>query len=77
MVTGESEAERFWLGHDMDNYASARGIAKAGFRETGVVFRRLAGGFVLIPREPLARAAAAAELFGLEVVGRAAGPPTR
>src|SRR5262245_24804756 len=27
--------ERFWIGHDLDNFASERGILKAGFRPVG------------------------------------------
>ena len=34
------EATRFWIGHDRDNAASARGMAKAGFREVGTAHRR-------------------------------------
>ena len=32
-------ATRFWIGHDRDNAASARGMAKAGFREVGTAHR--------------------------------------
>ena len=35
IMTGEA-ADRFWIGHDIGNTASASGILKAGFRPVGV-----------------------------------------
>jgi hypothetical protein len=56
------------LGHDLDNVASARGVAKSGFRQAGVLYRRENDTFVLVPSEPLDRAVAAASLFGVGIV---------
>jgi GNAT superfamily N-acetyltransferase len=67
IVARESDVERFWLGHDLDNVASARGIAKAGFREVGVLYRRQNGEFALVPSGPPQRAVAASALFGVPV----------
>ena len=67
IVARDAHADRFWLGHDLDNAASARGIAKSGFCEAGVLYRRQNGMFVLVPSQPLHRAAAAASLFGVAV----------
>jgi hypothetical protein len=65
MVTCETNADRFWLGHDFTNVASARGIARSGFREVGILYRRPTGAFVLLPSAPLSIAAAAATLFAV------------
>jgi hypothetical protein len=70
IIASEPDAARFWLGHDMPNVASARGIAKAGFQEVGVLYRKSAGGFALIPAGPRDRAEAAAALFGVSLYGR-------
>lgn len=72
IVAHEAEAERFWLGHDLPNGSSARGIAKAGFHEVGVLCRQREGAFVLVPSGPRRLAAAASALFGLPV----ADPPS-
>jgi GNAT superfamily N-acetyltransferase len=68
IVSREVDADRFWLGHDLDNAASARGVAKSGFRQAGVLYRRENETFVLVPSEPLDRAVAAASLFGVGFV---------
>jgi len=31
IMSGEADAEHFWIGHDHENVASARGVLKAGF----------------------------------------------
>jgi GNAT superfamily N-acetyltransferase len=67
IVSRDADADRFWLGHDLDNAASARGVAKSGFREAGVLYRRQNERFVLVPSEPLDRAVAAASLFGVAI----------
>jgi GNAT superfamily N-acetyltransferase len=67
IVSRDVHADRFWLGHDLDNAASARGVAKSGFCEAGVLYRRQNATFVLVPSEPLDRAIAAASLFGVDV----------
>ena len=67
IVTGETEADRFWLGHDLPNEASRRGIAKAGFREVGVLFREPDGSFALVPTGPLHLVDATAALFDVPI----------
>jgi GNAT superfamily N-acetyltransferase len=57
-------AERFWIGHDVDNVASARGIEKAGLPVIGEVWLR-GGAPVYVGREPRERAEIAAELLQL------------
>jgi hypothetical protein len=69
IVAHETDAERFWVGHDLPNVSSARGIAKAGFREVGLLFRDPDGRYELVPTGPLERAAAASDLFGVPLAG--------
>ena len=70
MLDHEPDVERFWVGHDLDNLASARGIAKAGFGEVGLLYHRQDGGFILVPSGPLERAVAASDLFAVSIAGR-------
>lgn len=63
-------AERFWIGHDWDNRASARGIAKAGFTRVGTAYRLPDGRVVLVPGAPRERAEVAAALLDLPLVDR-------
>jgi hypothetical protein len=70
IVASDPRAERFWVGHDFANTASARGIANAGFHEVGVVYRQRDGRFELVPSGSLSRAAAAVALFGVPLAGR-------
>ena len=37
-IKHEPDVERFWVGHDLDNFASSRGILKAGFQTVGEVY---------------------------------------
>lgn len=67
IVTRDLAAERFWLGHDMGNLPSWRGIARAGFRDVGALYRQPDGSFILIPTQPGDFAAAAAALFAITV----------
>lgn len=60
-------AERYWIGHDEGNTPSARGVAKAGFREVGAVLRTEDGQMTFVPKSPTDRAEAAAALLGLPV----------
>ena len=64
-ILAQEGATRFWIGHDRGNAASARGIAKAGFRDVGVAHRLPDGRLAFVPRAPADRAAAAAALLGL------------
>jgi GNAT superfamily N-acetyltransferase len=70
IVASEPAVEQFWVGHDLGNTASARGIAKAGFAEVGLLCRGEASGFALVPSGPFARAAAAATIFAVPIAGR-------
>jgi ribosomal protein S18 acetylase RimI-like enzyme len=68
MINGDHNADRFWIGHDVGNDASARGIIRAGFRSTGTLYRRENGDFVLIAEGPIDRAAAAAALLNVPLI---------
>ncbi len=68
----ERRAERFWIGHDLPNVASGRGIAKAGFQVIGVVYRLSSGVLTFMPSGPGPRAEAAAALLNLPLEGRLA-----
>lgn len=57
-------AERFWIGHDADNIASARGIEKAGLPVIGEVWLR-DGSPVCVGHEPRERALFVARLLRL------------
>jgi GNAT superfamily N-acetyltransferase len=70
IIVRDPEAQRFWVGHDFANTPSARGIARAGFREVGVVYRQMDGEFALVPAESLPLAEAASTLFGIPLAGR-------
>jgi len=67
IIKGEG-AERFWIGHDWDNVASARGIERAGFQRVGTVYRTDQGVLVLVPCGPAERVTAASSLFGIPVI---------
>jgi hypothetical protein len=58
-------ADRFWVGHDLGNVASERGIVRAGFRAVGAVHRSVGGELCLVPNGPEDRAAVASALFGV------------
>jgi GNAT superfamily N-acetyltransferase len=69
IVSREREASRFWLGHDLDNEASRRGIASAGFQDAGTLYRRPDRTFILVPAASLELAVAAGKLFAVAVMG--------
>ncbi len=69
MIAGDPGVERFWIGHDLDNDASARGIIRAGFRSTGTLYRRPDGQFVMLAEGPVDRATAGAALLDVPVAG--------
>ncbi|MCA9925032.1 MAG: GNAT family N-acetyltransferase [Anaerolineales bacterium] len=52
----QNEAETFWLGHRVDNFASKRGIEKAGFSLVNWVVFTPERQIRLVPRGNLARA---------------------
>jgi GNAT superfamily N-acetyltransferase len=58
------QAERFWIGHDLDNIASARGIEKAGLPVIGEVWVR-DDRPIFTGREPSDRAEMASGLLDL------------
>jgi hypothetical protein len=64
IVRGEA-ARRFWVGHDIGNVASKRGIAHAGFREVGAVYRLPGGELRLAATASSERVAVASALFGV------------
>jgi GNAT superfamily N-acetyltransferase len=70
IVASEPDVEQFWVGHDLGNDASARGIAKAGFAEVGLLYRGETSGFALVPSGPRERAAEAATIFAVPIAGR-------
>lgn len=83
ILAAEPNAERFWIGHDFDNRASARGILKAGFQPVNALFLTSNGAPVLfaypetgVSPPVLERAGAAAALLGLPLVGQLAAPPS-
>jgi GNAT superfamily N-acetyltransferase len=69
-IRRETGAERFWVGHDLGNIASARGIVKAGFRTVGVVYDVPGSGPVFVIRDGdlVERAGPAAELLGIRLL---------
>ena len=75
IVKSGTDAERFWIGHDLPNVASARGIAKAGFHEVGLLYRDQDGGFDLVPTGPIDRASAASALFGVLIAAHLSARP--
>jgi GNAT superfamily N-acetyltransferase len=66
-MLSEEHANRFWIGHDMGNEASRRGILNAGFRPVGPVIERLDGRLVFAPPRLTERASACEALFGIPV----------
>jgi GNAT superfamily N-acetyltransferase len=68
IVAHESSAERFWIGHDLANVASAHGIAKAGFGEVGAVYRLPSGALAMTCLGAWDRAVAASAQFGVKIV---------
>jgi hypothetical protein len=51
----QDEAEKFWLGHRVDNHASKRGIEKAGFQQVNFVVATPERQIKLVPRGNLTR----------------------
>lgn len=49
MLGFEGDIERFWIGHDVPNAASGRGILKTGFQLIGELYRSDDGRFHLSP----------------------------
>lgn len=61
-------AERFWIGHEPGNRASARGILKAGFEWVGELAITPDGKMLLVPvSQDMARVRAGAAILGAEV----------
>jgi GNAT superfamily N-acetyltransferase len=69
VVLAREEGDRFWIGHDAPNVASARGIQKAGFLRAGLLYWRRDGSLVLVPGTSLQRARAGAALLGVPLEG--------
>ncbi len=71
-LDAETEVERFWVGHDLDNSASGRGIIKAGFRAVGEVYAVEGAGPIFVADGIAAgRAVEAAELLGIPLLREA------
>ena len=70
-IVQESGVQRFWVGHDLDNVASRRGILKAGFQTVGEIYASedTGPGFVARGNAP-ERAGKAAELLQLPLIER-------
>jgi RimJ/RimL family protein N-acetyltransferase len=64
---------RFWIGHEPDNVASARGIRRAGFHRVGDVFRLPTGRLALLPAGPIERARLGAALLGADLCAEGGG----
>jgi GNAT superfamily N-acetyltransferase len=69
LVAEASEASRFWIGHDLDNVASRKGILTAGFHEVGSIHVARSGRLQLEAHGPLDRAEATAKLMGVPLIG--------
>lgn len=62
------EAERFWIGHEPGNSASARGILKAGFEHLGELVMLPGGDMLLAPTSARAeRVQAGAAILGAHI----------
>lgn len=63
-----AEADRFWIGHEPGNMASARGILKAGFEHLGELAIPPGGGMLLTPTSARAeRVQAGAAILGARI----------
>lgn len=67
MVRDETIATRFWIGHEPDNHASARGILKAGFQRLSELYRGSTGALYLVPQVAPERNHTLAGLIGVPV----------
>ena len=63
-------AQRFWIGHEPHNIASARGILKAGFQKVGDLYFLADGGLCLVAEGPVERAWPAAAILGVPLLRR-------
>ncbi|HEY8597476.1 MAG TPA: GNAT family N-acetyltransferase [Thermomicrobiales bacterium] len=68
IIDQEGAAHRYWIGHEPGHNSSSRGILKAGFRQVGEIYRRLAGDFTLIPAGAPERAGIGAAVLGATFV---------
>lgn len=69
MLRDDTDADRFWVGHDAPNVASGRGITKAGFKKVGEVYV-VESIPVYVSAEPDDRAREAASILRLPVLSR-------
>jgi GNAT superfamily N-acetyltransferase len=65
MLRQEADADRFWIGHDVGNDASASGILKAGFVRVGEAYRSSGGSLRYARSGDDERARAAQALLGM------------
>ncbi len=65
ILSGETDADRFWVGHDVGNDASASGILKAGFVPVGEAYQATDGSLLYARFGDDERARAAQALLGM------------
>lgn len=65
----EQDAGRFWIGHDVGNDASERGILRAGFVPVGEVYQRPDGALRYVVTGNAERARAGSRLLGIPLAG--------
>lgn len=67
-ILAQEGAARYWIGHDVGNIASGRGMNKAGLRVAGAVRRMEDGHMAFVPDGAADRAEAAAAFLGLPMI---------
>lgn len=67
ILTVDTDADRVWIGHDIGNEPSARGILRAGFRPVGEVFKRPDGELRYVITGNYERGLAASTLLGIPI----------
>lgn len=70
----ETDASRFWIGHDVGNDASARGILRAGFAPVGEVYQRSDGALRYVVTGDAERGRAGSRLLGIPLANERDGP---
>jgi GNAT superfamily N-acetyltransferase len=70
ILAHEDTSERFWIGHDVGNDASRRGIERAGFALTATLYRQPDGRFVFVPAASIERALATSVLLDVPLIDR-------
>ncbi len=68
LIAEAVDAEYFWIGHDLENITSGRGIIKAGFRQVGMVYVLASGDIRFVPVGSAERARAGAALLRISLL---------